>query len=112
MSNNDLACTNWAAAISALKKLVGILPRGTHRRILSEDEQKNITDFLKKTEGEQKGWNWYERGSEVINGELVPTEPDDGAEWPCRYNAEVKRWEPESKPPIIEKKTDFKTEDE
>ncbi|GHV77163.1 hypothetical protein AGMMS49942_19840 [Spirochaetia bacterium] len=127
MSNNDLSCTSWEAAIAALETIAGTMPRGTQRETLiavktwiqeetpptlSDEDRENIADFLKKTEGEEKGWDWYCRGSEVINGELVPTEPDDEAEWNCRYNAQAKRWEPTSTPPIIQQKTDFKTEDE
>jgi hypothetical protein len=124
---NNLACANGEAAIAVLETLIGTMPRGTQRNALiavktwieeqprlslSEDERKRIMSIFEKTPGEQKGWDWYERGSEVINGELVPTIPDDGAEWNCRYNAKAKRWEPTSKPPIIQKISDFKTEEE
>jgi hypothetical protein len=120
MENNDLACASREVAIAALETLASIMPMGTQHdaliairnwisenasRRLSDDTSKKLADFLKKTEGEQKGWDWYERGSTVVDGELVPTEPEDGAEWPCRYNAQAKQWDPKSKPPIVLKKT-------
>jgi hypothetical protein len=128
---NNLTCTSREAAIAALETIAGILPGGTHRDTLiavktwieeetrpalsaekSEELQKIVEETFKKSEGEQKGWEWYERGSEVVNGKLVPTEPEDGAELDCRYNAQTKRWEPASTPPIIQKKTDHGNVDE
>jgi hypothetical protein len=122
-----LTCTSREAAIAALETLASTMPMGTQRDTLiavskwidenkppslSDEDRKNIAAFLKRTEGEQKGWEWYERGSEVVNGELVPTEPEDGAEWNCKYKAQTKRWEPTSTPPIIQKKIDPEDVDE
>jgi hypothetical protein len=124
MENKNLACNSRGAAISALETLADILPRGTQREALiavrnwidknttptrsPEEQQKWLDNILKKSEGEKKGWEWYERGSEDIGGKLVPTTPEDGTEWTCRYNAKAKRWEPTSLPPPMQKKSTVK----
>jgi hypothetical protein len=126
--DNNLTCVSREAAISTLETLIGIMPRGTQRDALSavkiwieeettpnltdEETKKKLDSIFKRTNGEEKGWEWYCRGSEIIDGELVPTEPDDGAEWNCRYNAQAKRWEPTSTPPEMIRKTDLGDVDE
>jgi hypothetical protein len=58
------------------------------------------------------GWDWYCRGSKKIRDEWVYTEPENGAEWTCIWNAEKKEWEPSTLPPWIEPQTETANEDE
>jgi fructosamine-3-kinase len=103
---NNLVCKTRTAALVAIDTIAGNMYSGTQRDALlavkmwiedntrseqnQEEFEAKIAKLFKKTEAEQKGWDWYCRGSKKVNGELVPAEPEDGAEWKCAWNAKKK----------------------
>ncbi|MDR0642077.1 MAG: hypothetical protein LBG07_06430 [Treponema sp.] len=116
----NMLCKNRTMALTALIAIAENTPPGTQRAVLlavnewilqntSEEYSRVELDgkfakLFEKTEAEQKGWDWYCRGSRKVGSEWVSTEPEDGAEWKCVWNAKTKRWEPPYQPPLIEKK--------
>jgi hypothetical protein len=86
------------AAILAVKSWVQ-----KNMPVVSSQEELNKI-FYAKTEPQRKGEAWRNRGSQKVNGEWVSTEPEDGAEWTCVWNAKTKRWEPPFPPPLIMRK--------
>ena len=111
-------CTSKAIALSALDAIAASMKGAQRDAVLavkvwiqenvrqetSPDEvmQRAWEILGKESEGERKGREWNERGTRKINGEWVSSEPEDGAEWKCVWNAKTKRWEPPYPLPIVE----------
>jgi hypothetical protein len=127
MENSSVICRSRETALTALETLAEAMPRGLQKEAITavrnwieentlptrnaEEIQVLFQKYLyDKTPAEQKGEDWYWRGSKKINDEFVPTEPEDGAEWKCLYNAKTKRWEPTTMPPWILEKTPLAAE--
>jgi hypothetical protein len=113
--DSNLVCKKRSSALSTLDTIAGVMPIGTQRdallavrnwinkKVQPEDSREELAERLRKIfegdEADRLGREWYNRGSEDINGELVPAEPGHGARVYCLWNAESKRWEPENSPP-------------
>ena len=73
---------------------------------LTDEVQKKLEQaFTSETEGHRKGREWWDRGSRKVNDKFIPTEPEDGAEWVCIWNAKHKCWEPPYPPPLVAENT-------
>jgi hypothetical protein len=108
----DFECKSVAMALTALNTIAAELKGTQQAAILAvkawiqenvpkefpSEELKKIFEYV--TEGERKGREWYERGSRKVNGEWVSTEPEEGAEWTCVWNAKNKQWQPPYPPPL------------
>ena len=68
------------------------------KRVDPETEDR-IKKSFEGDEHDRLGREWYNRGSQLINGELIPSEPAHGARVYCLWNSETERWEPECTPP-------------
>jgi hypothetical protein len=114
----DFECTNKAMALTALDTIAASM-KGTQREAVlavkawvqenvpnplsAETIQKLKDVFEYETEGERLGREWYNRGSQKLEtGEWVNSEPADGAEWKCVWNAKNKCWKPPFPPPLIQ----------
>jgi hypothetical protein len=113
---NDFECKSKAMALNCLGAIAES-SRGKQQKALlavktwltenvpapfgPETLQKLRDVFESETEAERLGREWWDRGSRKVNGEWVSTEPENGAEWKCVWNAKIKRWEPPCPPPLI-----------
>jgi hypothetical protein len=103
---NEFICKTRASALTALDAITENLPAGTQQSALlavkawiedncqamqsREETNAILAKIFERTPGEQKGLAWYKKKK----GELVSTEPEDGAEWKCAWNGKTKTWEP------------------
>jgi len=117
--SNELICDSKQSALKILEIISASLDKGTPRealRAVSSFIQREVSDFVsledraemfkklfEKTPGEKLFDNWYEAGCHKnAKGEYINnTEPENGAEGNCRYNANTGRWEPTLIPPLI-----------
>jgi hypothetical protein len=118
---NNFECKSRAMALTALDTIAASM-KGTQRAAvlavktwmeknvpvpLSPEEFQKMRDILmSETETERLGREWWDRGSRKVDGEWVSTEPENGAEWKCVWNAKTKRWEPPYTPPLISRPGD------
>jgi hypothetical protein len=110
-------CASGAIALTVLDTIAASM-KGTRRAALfavkswvegntsepanAEELSRIFEETLRLIPAQQKGRDWWDRGCKKIDGEFIPTEPEDGAEWTCIYNAKKKRWEPPYPPPLVE----------
>jgi hypothetical protein len=101
----DLVCKNRASALTALDAIIEGLPVGVQRQALSavqrwveentqptqnwDETCKKLDEIFRGSPEEQEGRAWHKR---IIAGET--SEPENGAEWRCAWNAQTKQWEP------------------
>jgi hypothetical protein len=122
MTDNSIICKSRAAAFAGLETMASSMPKGIQKDALTaiknwltenvpvpfgpETLQKLRDVFESETEGERLGREWWDRGSRKVDGEWVSTEPENGAQWTCVWNAKTKRWEPPYPPPLISRPGD------
>jgi hypothetical protein len=108
----DFECKNRGTALAALDAIAAEL-NGTRQAALTAVKawiRENVSSdipreelekiFTRETEGRRKGREWWERGSRKVNGAWASSEPEDGAERTCVWNAKNKHWQPPSPPPL------------
>jgi hypothetical protein len=118
---NDFECKSKAMAINCLTAIAECSRNKQQKALLavkswlaesipdplnSETLQKMRDIFASETEAERLGREWWDRGSRKVDGEFVSSEPENGAEWKCVWNAKIKRWEPPYSPPLISRPGD------
>jgi len=74
---------------------------------IDPETEARIKKIFEGDEYDRLGREWYARGSQLINGILVPSEPAHGARINCLWNSDLKRWEPENTPPERIPQADF-----
>jgi hypothetical protein len=102
---DEFVCESRATALTALDAITESLPVGAQRQALSAirtwiegntqpmqtwgETCARLEEIFRGSPAEQKGQDWHKQ---IIAGET--SEPEDGAEWRCAWNAQTKQWEP------------------
>ena len=68
---------------------------------IDPETEARIKKIFEGDEHDRLGREWYARGSRLIDGVLIPSEPAHGARVNCLWNSDTKRWKPECTPPEI-----------